>query len=113
MATTPPWRTKPPERVRRIEIKARLKSRAFCLVYARSQSAALTPWNTPQETGAWRRPTAFPAASQGKPSSGLNSSVMLATSVQKLLDRTKRRKFSMPLPKAASMLAAFMFVNNF
>ena len=34
MATTPPWRTKPPERVRRIEIKARPKDRAFCLGYA-------------------------------------------------------------------------------
>ena len=31
MATTLPWRTKPPERVRRIEIKARSQDRAFCL----------------------------------------------------------------------------------
>jgi hypothetical protein len=31
MATTLPWRMKPPERVRRIEIKARSKDRAFCL----------------------------------------------------------------------------------
>jgi hypothetical protein len=46
--------------------------------------------------------------SQGKPSSGLNSNVMLATSVQKLLDRTKRRKFSMLPPSAP-----FMFVNSF
>jgi hypothetical protein len=31
MATTLPWRMKPPERVRRIEIKARSKDRAFCM----------------------------------------------------------------------------------
>jgi hypothetical protein len=37
---------------------------------------------------------------QGMPTSGRNSSVTLATSVQTLLDRMKRRKFSMPRPFA-------------
>jgi hypothetical protein len=34
---------------------------------------------------------------QGRPSNGRSKSVTLATSVQKLLDTTKSRKFSMPL----------------
>jgi len=35
---------------------------------------------------------------QGMPTNGRSSSVTLATSVQTLLDRMKRRKFSMPRP---------------
>jgi hypothetical protein len=37
-----------------------------------------------------------PLKHQGRPTNGRSSSVTLATSVQKLLDRTKRKKFSMP-----------------
>jgi hypothetical protein len=37
-----------------------------------------------------------PPGTQGRPTNGRSRSMTLATSVQQLLDNTKRRKFSMP-----------------
>jgi hypothetical protein len=106
MATTLPWRMKPPERVRRIEIKARSKDRAFCLGVRRSRGARRFDLDGHLKE---RRSICCPRGDesdscdesgfpehQGRPTNGRSSSVTLATSVQTLLDRMKRRKFSMP-----------------
>jgi hypothetical protein len=114
--TMPPWRTKPPERVRRIEIKARSKDRAFCLLRARTQEATESA-----ASGGFKRQGLFQkqrrpniccpfggepdSEHQGRPTNGRSRSVMLATSVQKLLASMKRRKFSMP----RSLFAAIPF----
>jgi hypothetical protein len=93
MVTTLPWRTKPPERVRRIEIKSPVARPGFLFAL----------WKKPRSFTERRAisvalvgTSRFPPQHQGKPTNGRSSSATPATRVQKLLDRTKRRKFSMP-----------------
>jgi len=91
--TTLPWRTKPPEGFDGLKSKSRSRDRAFCLRWWRSCGASSNGARYLLPLGGNEL---VPSKHQGRPTNGRSSSVMLATSVQKLLDRTKRKKFSMP-----------------
>jgi hypothetical protein len=90
-----PWRTKPPERGpkaerQRLNDKARSKAGLFVDLRWRIERAA---------SGA-----TVSGSAQGMAVMGRNSKTTLVTSVQKLLDRMKRRKFSMRcLPLSANL----------
>jgi hypothetical protein len=102
-ATTLPWRTKLPERVRRIEIKSPVARPGFLFVLLEQEkprSTGLPPLWTLQKrcsiSAVDRGDAPVPAEHQGRPTTGRSRSVTPVTSVQMLLDRMKRRKFSMP-----------------
>jgi hypothetical protein len=77
MATMRRWRTKPPERIPRTKTKSPVERPGFFFELLRVVTTR-----------------AFPAH-QGIAVIGRNSRTTLVTSVQELLDRMKRRKFSM------------------
>jgi hypothetical protein len=76
--TMQPWRTKPPERLSINEIKSPVERPGFLFALMRVP----------------RRTRRFPIP-QGIAVIGRNKRTTLVTSVQKLLDRMKSRKFSM------------------
>jgi hypothetical protein len=108
MATTLPWRTRLPERIPipGIETKSPVERPGFLFGGWRSHEvrhfdsmAHLKEAHLKERRAISVDPCGeepVPAKHQGRPSSGRSNSATLATSVQKLLDITKRRKFSMP-----------------
>jgi hypothetical protein len=102
MATTLPWRMKLPERipVPGIETKSPVERPGFLFGRRSSHEVWRFDFHASKNGARYLLPLGdgepVPAKHQGRPSNGRSKSVTLATSVQKLLDTTKRRKFSMP-----------------